>query len=100
MLGSRNPPTTRSGRRNCFGWLRICMNRRYSRFKHLENVGALVEKMLYAKAFCRVSVWGGRVVGENDTNWTIAILFFGERAQDVKSIAPLQRYVDEDDIGT
>ena len=83
-----------------FGWLRLCVNRRYNGFKHLENVGALVEKMLCAKALCRISVWGRRVVGENDTNGTIAILFFGERAQDVKSIATMQRYVDDDGIGT
>ena len=83
-----------------FNRLRICVHRRGNDFKHLENVGALVEKMLCAKALCRISVWGRRVVGENDTNGTIAILFFGERAQDIESIAPLQRYVDDDDIGT
>ena len=83
-----------------FDRLRICVHRRDDDFKHLENFGALVEKMIYAQAFCRVLVWGRRLIGEYDTNGTIAILFFAESAQDVKAIATLQRYVDDDDIGT
>ena len=34
-----------------FGRLRIGVNRRYNGFKHLENVGALVEKMLTPRRF-------------------------------------------------